>query len=70
MVFSTGQTPTQRGASPSHSVHLAALTTKESPFIEMAALGHSNSQAPQAEHWEATILKAMVFSSGVEVLES
>jgi hypothetical protein len=54
----------QRGSSPSHSVHLAALMANVSPFMAMAALGHSNSQAPHAEHWDATILKAIFLSFG------
>jgi len=37
-------------------VHFAASMMDMSPFMRMAALGHSNSQAPQAEHWEAMIL--------------
>jgi hypothetical protein len=57
-VFSTGQTAAQRGESkwPSHSVHNFGLITYMSRFNEIAALGHSNSQAPHTVHWEAIIL--------------
>jgi hypothetical protein len=54
----TGQTSSQRGMSewPSHSVHFLGLITKVSPFMEIAAFGHSNSQRLQPVQLEAMIL--------------
>jgi hypothetical protein len=54
----TGQTSSQRGMSewPSHSVHFLGLITKVSPFMEIAALGHSNSQRLQPVQLDAMIL--------------
>jgi hypothetical protein len=57
-VFSTGQTTAHCGASkcPSHSVHFFGSMMYMSPLRRMAALGHSNSQAPHTVHCEAMIL--------------
>jgi hypothetical protein len=54
----TGQTSAHFGVSklPSHSVHSFGLMMKVSPFIEIAAFGHSNSQMLQLVHCEAMIL--------------
>jgi hypothetical protein len=54
----TGQTSSQRGMSewPSHSVHFLGLITNVSPFMEIAAFGHSNSQRLQPVQLEAMIL--------------
>jgi|SRR5271166_3402580 len=53
----TGQTSSHlTGDSPSHSVHFLGLMTKVSPFIEIAAFGHSNSQRLQPVQDEAMIL--------------
>jgi len=54
----TGQTSSHLAWSkwPSHSVHFLGSITKVSPFIEIAAFGHSNSQRLQPVHDEAMIL--------------
>jgi hypothetical protein len=57
-VFSTGQTTAHCGVSkcPTHSVHFFGSIRYISFLRRMAALGHSNSQAPHTVHCEAMIL--------------
>jgi hypothetical protein len=57
-VSGTGHTSAHFGESKwlSHSVHFFALMMYMSFLSEIAALGHSNSQAPHTVHCEATIL--------------
>jgi hypothetical protein len=57
-VFSTGQTSAHFGVSkwPSHSVHFFGSMIYMSFLSLIAAFGHSNSQAPQTVHCDATIL--------------
>jgi hypothetical protein len=64
-VFGTGQTSAHFGLSncSSHCVHFFGLIKNASPFIEIAAFGHSNSQILQPVHWDATILYAIKLSS-------
>jgi len=57
-VFSTGHTTAHCGVSkcPTHSVHFFGSMMYMSFLRRMAALGHSNSQAPHTVHCEAVIL--------------
>src|SRR6266567_1802473 len=57
-VFSTGQTTAHCGVSkcPTHSVHFLGSMMYMSFLRRMAALGHSNSQAPHTVHCDAMIL--------------
>jgi hypothetical protein len=57
-VFGTGHTAAHCAVSkwPSHSVHFFGSITYISFLSEIAAFGHSNSQAPHTVHWDATIL--------------